>query len=153
MMDKNKLLNVAEVEVWYKAKYPPKEFPQVRSSQDSFKVFTHVWDDKTLDYTEDFWVLYLNRANRVTGAMLVSKGGVSGTVVDAKVIFTGALKMNASSIILAHNHPSQNLAPSQADLNLTRRLKKGGELLDISVLDHLIITRQAYYSFADEGIL
>lgn len=94
--------------------------------------------------------MLLNSANRVLGVMEVSSGGVAGTVADPKVIFAAALK--CSALILAHNHPSGNLRPSQADTNLTKRLVNGGELLDIAVLDHLIITEDDYLSFADEGL-
>jgi DNA repair protein RadC len=87
------------------------------------------------------------------GVMSISKGGVSGTVVDPKLVFSGALKALACSIILSHSHPSGNTKPSQADIAITKRLKQGGELLDIGILDHLIITPDAYYSFADEGLI
>jgi DNA repair protein RadC len=89
----------------------------------------------------------------VLGISEISTGGFAGTVADPKVIFSIALKACASSIILSHNHPSGNLKPSQADLNLTRKIKSGGELLDIAVLDHIILTSDSYFSFADEGIL
>ena len=97
--------------------------------------------------------MLLNRANRVIGISDISTGGVSGTVADPKVIFGIALKANASSIILAHNYPSGNLNPSQPDVSLTNRLKQAGKILQLSVLDHLIITRDGYYSFADEGLM
>ncbi|MCB4800382.1 JAB domain-containing protein, partial [Neotamlana laminarinivorans] len=81
----------------------------------------------------------------------LSKGGVSGTVVDAKLVFSVALKCNASSIVIAHNHPSGNLKPSEADLRLTKKLKEAGNYLDVKVLDHIILSREGYYSFADES--
>lgn len=102
---------------------------------------------------EEFWILLLNRANEVLRPVQVSAGGVSGTVADPKMIFKFALEQLASGIILSHNHPSGNLTPSQADKDLTRRLRDAGKLLDIPVLDHLIFTDKAYFSFADEGIL
>jgi DNA repair protein RadC len=98
-------------------------------------------------------VLLLNRANRVIKSMQVSQGGVSGTVADPRIIFKSALEELASGIILAHNHPSGNLTASQADIQLTRKLKDGARLLDVQVLDHLILAGQKYYSFADEGLL
>jgi DNA repair protein RadC len=97
--------------------------------------------------------MLLNRANKILRIFTVSTGGVAGTVADPKVIFATALKGNASSIILAHNHPSGNLKPSEADRQLTNRLTQAGKLLDISVLDHLIITAEEYFSFADEGLI
>lgn len=101
---------------------------------------------------EEFWVIFLNRANQVIGKQNVSKGGVSGTVVDPKVIFKLAVQFPASAIILAHNHPSGNLKPSQADHQITRKLKEAGKSLDIPVLDHLIIGERDYFSFVDEGV-
>ncbi|MBK7391407.1 MAG: DNA repair protein RadC [Bacteroidetes bacterium] len=100
---------------------------------------------------EEFWVLLLNRANNIIGKHQISKGGLSGTVVDSKVIFKLALESSSSSIIMCHNHPSGNHKPSDADLSLTKRIVEAGKVLDISVLDHLIIAGELYYSFADEG--
>ncbi|PKK38200.1 hypothetical protein BWI96_02595 [Siphonobacter sp. SORGH_AS_0500] len=102
---------------------------------------------------EEFWVLLLNRANHVIRPVQISTGGVAGTVADPKLIFRHALEHLSSGIILAHNHPSGNLQPSQADKDLTRKLKEAGKLLDIPVLDHLIISDQKYLSFMDEGLL
>jgi DNA repair protein RadC len=100
---------------------------------------------------EQFWVIMLNRANMVLKTVMVSQGGVSGTVADPKLIFKSALENLASAIILVHNHPSGNLKPSEADIALTRKVKSAGNLLDIPVLDHIIFTNNGYYSFADEG--
>lgn len=102
---------------------------------------------------EEFWLLLLKRNNEVIKKEMLSRGGVSGTVVDAKIIFKRALEETASGLILAHNHPSGNLKPSQEDINLTKRIKEAGKSLDISILDHLIITDSHYFSFADEGII
>lgn len=102
---------------------------------------------------EEFRVVYLNRANKVIGEKQISIGGVTGTVADPKVIFRSAIEMLASSIILAHNHPSGNLKPSKADIDLTKKMKEAGALMEIEVLDHLIISESGYFSFADEGIL
>ncbi|WCT13595.1 RadC family protein [Mucilaginibacter jinjuensis] len=102
---------------------------------------------------EEFWILLLSRNNKVIGKELISKGGLSGTVADPKIIFNIALLHQASSIILAHNHPSGNLKPSQQDIDLTRKLHQAGKILDINVFDHLIITDDGFLSFADEGLL
>lgn len=102
---------------------------------------------------EEFWVLLLNRANKVIAKECISKGGIAGTVADPKLIFKRALDRLASGIILVHNHPSGNVKPSQQDIALTKRVKEGGLLLDISVLDHIIFSNVQYYSFADEGML
>ncbi|WP_040005458.1 RadC family protein [Fibrisoma limi] len=102
---------------------------------------------------EEFWILLMNRANEILRPVQISAGGISGTVADPKLIFKQAIEHLASSMILFHNHPSGNLTPSQADKDLTRKLKDAGRLLDIPVLDHLIFTDKAYFSFADEGLL
>jgi DNA repair protein RadC len=102
---------------------------------------------------EEFYILLLNRSNEFMKAELISKGGVSGTFVDPKVIFKKAIDAMASGIILTHNHPSNNTRPSEADIKLTNRLAEFGRLIDIPVLDHLICTDHGYYSFADEGLL
>ena len=102
---------------------------------------------------EEFWIVYLNNSNKVLQKAQLSKGGITGTLVDVRLAFKNALQLGAVAIILAHNHPSGTLKPSQADKNLTQKLKVAGESLDIKVLDHLIITQKDYYSFADENIL
>lgn len=127
-----------------------KERPQVRTSRDAYQAIAPLLADLP---QEQFWILLLNRANRIIGRQMISAGGISGTVVDAKVIFKKALEVSASSIVLCHNHPSGNAVPSQADIDITRKLKTAGTTLDITVLDHLIVCDQAYYSFADEGKL
>ncbi len=101
---------------------------------------------------EEFWVLYLNNSNKVIYKSQLSKGGITGTVVDVRLIFKTALENNATSIILTHNHPSGKLQASDADIAITKKLKLAGEQLDIKVLDHIIITENGYYSFQDEGI-
>ena len=102
---------------------------------------------------EEFWIILLNRANRLIKKEQISSGGISGTVADPKIIFKAALDQYASSIILVHNHPSGNLKPSQADINLTKKMKEAGKLLEIPVLDHIIFSNEGYLSFADEGML
>jgi DNA repair protein RadC len=101
---------------------------------------------------EEFWVLMLNQAHHIIGRARISSGGVTGTVVDSKMVFKPAIEALATSIILIHNHPSGNLLPSQADIDLTRKLKEAGKVLDITVLDHLIVAHSGYYSFGDEGL-
>ncbi|RKD15199.1 DNA repair protein [Pelobium manganitolerans] len=147
------LFQVSEIQVSYKPKFKASERPAVAGSKDVYNILFNNWDINKLELLEQFKVMLLNRANKVLGIFEVSTGGFAGTVADPKVIFSTALKACASSIILSHNHPSGNLKPSQADLNLTKKIKNGGELLDIAVLDHLIITADSYYSFADEGLL
>lgn len=102
---------------------------------------------------EEFWVIYLNNSNKVIDRFQLSKGGITGTLVDVRLALKKALELGAVSIILAHNHPSGALNPSNADKQLTQKLKTGGESLDIKILDHLIVTEKSYFSFADEGLL
>ncbi|MES2813078.1 MAG: DNA repair protein RadC [Bacteroidota bacterium] len=102
---------------------------------------------------EEFWVLYLNNSNKVIYKFQISKGGITGTVVDTRLVFKMALEHHATSIILTHNHPSGKLQASDADKQITKKIKEAGKCLDISVLDHIIITEKSYFSFADENIL
>lgn len=146
-------LKVSEVELVYKSKVKASQRPVVSASKEVYEVLRRNWDENKIELVEQFKVLLLNKGNKVIGIYEASTGGVTGTVADPKVIFIAALKAAAGSIILAHNHPSGNLKPSRADIELTKKIKFGGDLLDITVLDHLIITDEAYYSFADEGIL
>jgi DNA repair protein RadC len=123
---------------------------KIRSSKDAFEIFKSCLGD--LPY-EEFWVLLLNRANKVKQKVQISEGGISGTVVDPKKIFKIALDNHASSIILGHNHPSSLLTPSEADAKITKKLVEAGNLLEIALLDHLIIGDNGFYSFADDGVL
>ncbi|MBK9799335.1 MAG: DNA repair protein RadC [Bacteroidetes bacterium] len=102
---------------------------------------------------EEFWVLYLDRSNHIIRKSNISKGGVSGTVVDARIIFKQAIENLASSIVLCHNHPSGNLKPSEEDIRITKKLKDAGKLVDIAIIDHIIIAGNNFFSFADEGLL
>ncbi|TKB99179.1 JAB domain-containing protein [Pedobacter cryophilus] len=147
------LFQVSEISVSYKPKFKTSERPKVMTSKQVYDILQSHWDKDVLELKEQFKIMLLNRANRVIGIYEVSNGGMSGTIADPKLIFSTALKTCASSIILSHNHPSGNLKPSDADKSMTRKIKAGGELLDITVLDHVIITAEGYFSFADEGIL
>ena len=102
---------------------------------------------------EEFWIIFLNRANGIIGKQQISKGGMSGTVADPRMIFKAALDQKAVSIILCHNHPSGNNQPSAADVQLTKNISEGGKILEITVLDHIIVTQHGFYSFADEGLI
>lgn len=126
------------------------EKPRVSGSRDCFNILKPHMQDLP---HEEFWIILLNRANRVIRKYQVSQGGVAGTVADPKIIFKVAIAELASGIILAHNHPSGNLTASQADIELTKKIKEAGKLLEIQVLDHLIVAGQKYFSFADEGML
>ena len=122
----------------------------VKSSETVYKLFHPLMGD--LEH-EEFWLLMLNRANRVLGKYKVSQGGLSGTVIDTRIILKKALDNLASSIIVCHNHPSGNKQPSDADVKITEKLKKAAEMLEIKLLDHVIIADKSYFSFADEGLI
>lgn len=145
-----KLYKLAEVKIRYSTRIPKQERIVITSSQQAYEVFMSNWDQNTIELYEEFKILLLNRANEVLGIYTVSKGGIAGTVVDAKIVFSVAIKCLASSIILAHNHPSGNLRPSHQDIELTKKLKKVGETLDIQVLDHLIVTKEGYHAMEYE---
>jgi DNA repair protein RadC len=122
----------------------------VKSSETVFNLFHPLMGD--LEH-EEFWLLMLNRANRVLGRYKVSQGGLSGTVIDTRIILKKALDNLASSIIVCHNHPSGNMQPSDSDVKITGKLKKAAEMLEIKLLDHVIIADKSYFSFADEGLI
>ena len=126
---------------------------KINCSKDAYNVLLGNWNGSQIELLEQFKVMLLNRANKVLGLFEVSTGGVSGTVADPKIIFTAALKGGASGIIVAHNHPSGNLTASQSDIDLTRKLKEAGKFLEIQLLDHVIVTTEGYFSFADEGLI
>ncbi|MEN8118466.1 MAG: DNA repair protein RadC [Bacteroidota bacterium] len=123
---------------------------KITGSKDAADFFQPVLND--LNH-EEFWVMLLNRGNKIIDTFMVSQGGISGTVIDVRLILKIALEKMASSIILCHNHPSGNLQASDADLKITRKIKDAAEIMDISVLDHLIIGQNSYLSLADEGLL
>lgn len=144
-------MEVTEIKVSYSNTNPDRV--QVTNSQKIFEVIMKHWDLDILEYQEQMKVILLNRANIILGIYEMSKGGISGTVVDIRIILGVALKCNASAIILVHNHPSGKLVPSEPDKAITKRLKEACNLLEVYLLDHLIISRFGYYSFADEGTL
>lgn len=145
------LLSVNEVQLIYKSRTKA-ERPRVTNSAEAYDILRELFAPD-LETRESFWVLYLDRGLRVRSAYKHSTGGLHGTVADPKLIFAGALKGLASAIILAHNHPSGQLRPSEEDLRLTRKLVDGGRLLEIAVQDHLIVTETGYFSFADSGLM
>jgi len=151
---KLELLNqIAEVELIYRSKVKASDRPKITRSNDAYELFMKYWNENKLEFVEQFKVMLLNKANRVLGICEISTGGISGTVADPKLIFMAALKSNASFIVIAHNHPSGNLKPSRQDEELTGKIKEGGKFLDLPLLDHLIITDEGFFSFADEGLL
>ncbi|HSM63682.1 MAG TPA: DNA repair protein RadC [Gillisia sp.] len=123
---------------------------KISSSNSVFEVLQPILGDLP---HEEFWILYLNNANKIIETFQISKGGITGTLVDVRITLRKALELGAVSLILAHNHPSGNLNPSEADKQLTQKLKTAAESMDIKILDHLIVTEKSYFSFADEGLM
>lgn len=151
--EKYSLNQVSEIQIIYNPVIKPSQRPKIDCSKDVYELLRGNWDENKIEFIEQFKVMLLNRANRVLGIVEISTGGVSGTVADPKVIFGAALKAAAVSIILAHNHPSGNLKPSQSDIALTQKFAAAGAFLDIAVLEHIILTSEGYLSFVDEGLM
>jgi DNA repair protein RadC len=144
---------VAEIQLSYRPKVKPSERPGVSTSREVYALFKKNWDTGRIELQEQFKIMLLNRRNKVLGIVEISSGGIGGTLADPKLVFASALVAGATTIILAHNHPSGELSPSQADISLTKKLTEGGKLLDIYVFDHVILTADTYFSFADEGMI
>lgn len=142
---------LAEIEISYKSKIKAADRKKITTSKDCESILREVWNLETIEHIESSVLLLLNRNSQVLGWCKISSGGVAGTVIDKKVVFQLALNANASAIILSHNHPSGNLTPSNADIQITKEILKAGKLLDINVLDHVIITAEGYYSMEDNG--
>lgn len=152
LMNQNLFLsNVAEIQISYSTNVKPSERQKITCSKDAADLFRQIFPD--FEHREYFYVMLLNRSNRVLGYYQVSVGGISGTVVDIRLILQAAIKSNASGIILAHNHPSGSLTPSDADLKITRKTKSACDCMDISLLDHVVITTDSYLSMADDGLI
>lgn len=142
---------LAEIEIVYKPKCKLSELPKVVTSSDAYECLKEVFP--SFDYREFFYILCLNRNNKVLGYCQISAGGMCGTVADVRMIMQTALKSSSTSIVLSHCHPSGNLIPSEADKDLTKKIREAGKVLDIAILDHLILTSESYLSFADEGLM
>lgn len=146
--------SIAEVKLSYSTKVKAADRLKVTCSEDAYKAFLRTWAEDTIEHHESFKMMLLNRANCVLGIVVISVGGLSGTVIDIRQIFQAAINSNSSSIIAAHNHPSGNRQPSDADIKITKKISEAGKILDIKVLDHLILTQdEGYFSFADEGLI
>lgn len=145
--------SLAEVKLSYKTEESQQTFPQVTSPDEAVEVLRQVWDEDHIQLKEEFIVLLLNNSKRCIGWSKISSGGVTATIVDPCTVFQLALLANATSIIVAHNHPSGNLEPSKSDRILTERIIKSGDLLGISVEDHILLSANNYSSFRAKGIL
>jgi len=144
--------NLAEINVSYHPTKPPAARRiSITNSTDAVDVFRQIWNPDTIQLYEEFLVLFLDRKNGIIGFRNIGVGGTAGVVVNIKLIFAIALKVGCSGMILCHNHPSGNLKPSKADMELTKKINEASKFLELKLLDHLILTSDRYYSFADEG--
>lgn len=144
---------INEVELIYRSKTRAADRPKITTSKDAYTILLQAWDMNKIDLLEEFKIILLDRKNSCIGISNIATGGITGCVVDPKIIFATALKARATGIVLSHNHPSGNLKPSQEDISMTKKLIGGGKLLDISILDHLIVTSESYCSLTDEGLI
>ncbi|TXN34958.1 JAB domain-containing protein [Flagellimonas hymeniacidonis] len=145
---------VNEIQISYKDRISISKSPSIKSSSDAAELLFEYWDKDTIALYENFKVVLLNNSNRVKGIYELSKGGITGTLVDIRILFATILKSLTVGIILSHNHPSGKLQASNADIQLTKKIQKAAQFFDIAVLDHVIITPNGnFYSFADNGIL
>lgn len=153
-METNNLTQVSEVSLTYKSKIKASERIKITRAADSYKVFKSIAEfNANIEYKEMFYVMYLTKANKILSVAKLSEGGTSGTVVDIKILMQGAILQNSSAIIVSHNHLSGNVNPSNEDISVTKKIKEACKFFDIQLLDHIIITDESYYSFADEGII
>ena len=140
------LINVTEVQLVYKTKVKASDRPKINDMDDAVRIFRQYWSRDKIEHVEEVKILLLNRSNRVLGIATVSLGGISGSVIDERIILQYAIKANASAVILAHNHPSGNVEASEADNRITSKIKSSLELMGLSLLDHIIITAEGQSS-------
>ena len=126
---------------------------KISNSRETYSLITNYWNLDTIEMLEEVKVILLNKANKVLGIFDLSKGGICSSIIDVKIVLSIALKTLASGIIIVHNHPSANLTPSKADIDITQKLKSACKIIELVLLDHLIITKEDYFSFADDGLL
>lgn len=144
---------IAEVVLSYRTKVKADERPKIVCSRDIYEILISNWSEDNIEYREEFKLVLLNRANKVLGIVQISEGGKAGTVCDPMMIMQAAILSNASGIIVCHNHPSLSTQPSNADKALTEKIKQCCKLLDVALMDHIIVTKDSFYSFADEGLI
>jgi len=150
----NELFQVAEVELVWKSKVKAADRPKITGSSDAILIFRQLFSEDWIDHHEEFKVMILNRSNKVLGVLNLSKGGITGTVADIRLVLQFAIKGNATSVVICHNHPSGNLQPSEADISITKRVSEALKIFDMNLLDSIILASDdKYYSFADESLL
>lgn len=144
---------MSEIDIVYRNKVRAVDRPKIRDSRSCYDLFLSNWDMNRIELLEQFKVMFIDHSNHCMGISNISTGGITGCIADPRLIFGMALKARATRIVVAHNHPSGNLVPSKADDDLTGKLVLGGSFLEIPILDHLIVTADSYYSYADEARL
>lgn len=145
---------VSEVEILYKSKTKPSDRIKVACSRQAYEALMMVYDDDKIAHKEFFYAMYLNNANKILAVVKISEGGICSTVADVRVVMQTALLLNATGLMLSHNHSSGNLKPSQSDIELTKKMKAAAQTLELSLMDHIIVTPDStYYSFADDGMM
>lgn len=147
------LLDVPEIEISYRGNLRPSERPVILNSRAAYEIFMRVWDLDKIELVEQAYALFLSKNSSCLGISRISTGGKTSCILDPRIVFATALKANATSIILAHNHPSGNLQPSKKDNAITKKFVDGGEILDITVLDHIIVSGEGFCSMASEGFI
>jgi DNA repair protein RadC len=150
---KNNIKKIEHIELVYRNKTKASDRPKVTNSNQAYSLLRKDWNDDTINLVEEFKLMAFDRQLRLMSIANISKGGMSGTVVDLKIIFTTALLRRAHRIIVAHNHPSGSKEPSKQDIRLTKRLKEAGDLLDLPLDDHLIVTDNDYLSMLEQGFI
>jgi len=147
------LFSVSEIELLYHNKVPAAQRPAIKSSQAAYDLLLDVWDLNKIELVEQTNMLLLDSSKRCLGVSRISTGGITHCIIDPRIVFSTALTARAHGIILAHNHPTENLKPSQPDIDLSKKLHNGSKLLDIRMIDHIILSRSNYFSFADNGLI
>lgn len=143
---------VSEIEILYKPRLDIVTLDKVKNLHDAIDIFRSIWEND-IEYRERFYAIYLDRRSKVLGYYLLSVGSSCATIVETKMLFQPAINLHASSIVVAHNHPSGNLKPSEADRRLTKRICEAGNILEIPIQDHIILTVDSFYSFAQNNII
>ena len=141
------------MKVSFDKKLKKSELVKINESKQVWELLVNIFNKDTFDWCEEFIVLYLNNSNKVVGYFKLSSGGMTSTVVDVRMIYAVGLKCMATCVIVAHNHPSGKITPSDADKQITKKIKEAGEFMDIKLLNHIIVTDENYFSFQDEGLL
>ena len=146
------MYKVGELSLVY-VREPEENLIKITSSEDAYNFLKTIYDERFVEHREFAYIIIIDKKNTVIGFSKISEGGVSGTIIDPKIIFQTALLKNASRFVITHNHPSGNLTPSKEDDFITEKIKKGSEILDINMMDHIIYTKNGYYSYADNDNL